>query len=270
MKYRLLCTDLDGTLLTDDKNVTEQDREALGRLAGLGVKIALITSRMPAVTEPIVEMLGIPCIIACSGGACILEEGEYLHAEYMSVEAFREIYERIKPLNVPLSIYRDWQWFVTEKDRFVTTEEEIVHYSAELVSVEDLIPKWEKEGKGPNKLLVGADTARVEKVCRRMQERQDVEIARTSSNHVDIFPRGMNKGAALRMICEKKGIGREETIAFGDQEPDFPLLEAAGVAVAMGNAIDELKKKADYVTKTNNESGIAYALNNYLNMSTEG
>lgn len=92
MKYRLLCTDLDGTLLTDDKNVTEQDREALGRLAGLGVRIALITSRMPAVTEPIVEMLGIPCIIACSGGACILEKGEYLHAEYLSVEAFREIY----------------------------------------------------------------------------------------------------------------------------------------------------------------------------------
>ena len=56
------------------------------------------------------------------------------------------------------------------------------------------------------------------------------------------------------------GISREEVIAFGDQELDISMLEAAGMGVAMGNAIDELKEKADFVTKTNNEAGIAYAL----------
>lgn len=266
MKYRLICTDLDGTLLTEDKKVSPQDREALKYMAGLGVKIALVTSRMPAVTEPIVETLGIPCIIACSGGACILEEGEYLHAEYLPVETFGEIYEIIKPYHIPLSVYRDRQWYVTKKDRFVTTEEEIVHYQAEPVSVEDLLPKWKKEGKGPNKLLVGAERDIVEKLYPLLRGRQDVEIARTSNNHLDICPRGMDKGAALRIICEKKGIAREETIAFGDQQPDIAMLEAAGVAVAMGNAIEELKRKADFVTRTNEESGIAYALGSYLHM----
>lgn len=86
-----------------------------------------------------------------------------------------------------------------------------------------------------------------------------------SPNHVDIFPRGMNKGAALRMICEKKEIRKEETIAFGDQEPDIPMLEAAGAAIAMGNAIETLKERADFVTRTNNEAGIAYAVRQYLN-----
>ena len=75
----------------------------------------------------------------------------------------------------------------------------------------------------------------------------------------------MNKGAALRMICEKKEIRKEHTIAFGDQEPDIPMLEAAGAAIAMGNAIETLKERADFVTRTNNEAGIAYAVRQYLN-----
>lgn len=266
MEYKLICTDLDGTLLTEDKRVKDEERETLQRLARQGVKIALVTSRMPAVTEPIVETLGIPCIIACSGGGCIMEEGEFLYAEYLPVETFREIYESIMHLNVPLSIYRDSQWFVTQKDRFVTTEERIVHYQAELVTVEELISKWEKEGKGPNKLLVGAEFDIVEEVCKLLQGRKDVETARSSLNHLDISPIGMNKGTALRIICEKKGIKREETVAFGDQLPDIPMLEAAGVAVAMGNAAEELKEIADFVTKSNDESGVSYALNHYLNM----
>ncbi|MDE7325168.1 MAG: HAD family hydrolase [Lachnospiraceae bacterium] len=266
MKYRLICTDLDGTLLTDDKKVKESDREALRWAARQGIQIALVTSRMPAVTEPIAKALGIPLMIACNGGSCIMEGGTYLHAQYLSVETLKEIYESIKPLKIPLSIYRDRQWFVTEKDRFVTEEEKIVQYSAELISVEELIPKWKKEGKGPNKLLVGAETTLVEKIYQLLQNRQDVEIARTSPNHLDIFPKGINKGTALCIICEKKGIRKEETIAFGDQEPDIPMLEEASLSIAMGNAIDKLKEKADFITKTNNESGVAYALTRYLNM----
>ena len=61
-------------------------------------------------------------------------------------------------------------------------------------------------------------------------------------------------------------IKREETVALGDQLPDIPMLEAAGVAVAMGNAAEELKEKADFVTKSNDESGVSYALNHYLNL----
>lgn len=264
MKYKLLCIDLDGTLLTDDKKIRESDRAALRQVSEQGMKIALVTSRMPTVTEPIAKELGIPCIIACSGGTCIIEGGNYLYAQYLSVETLSEIYESIKEFNIPLSIYRDQQWFVTKKDRFITDEEKIVHYSAELISAEEVLPQWKKEGKGANKLLIGAETALAEQIFQLLQNRKDVEITHTSPNHLDIFPRGVNKGMALRIICEKKGIRKEETIAFGDQEPDIPMLEEASLSIAMGNAIDRLKEKADFVTKTNNESGIAYALTHYL------
>ena len=74
MKYKLLCTDIDGTLLNDDKEVSKEDREALRWAYSQGIKIALVTSRMPTSTEPIARMLGIPCILACNGGSCILSQ----------------------------------------------------------------------------------------------------------------------------------------------------------------------------------------------------
>ena len=74
MKYKLLCTDIDGTLLNDDKEVSKEDREALRWAYSQGIKIALVTSRMPTSTEPIARMLGIPCILASNGGSCILSQ----------------------------------------------------------------------------------------------------------------------------------------------------------------------------------------------------
>lgn len=265
MKYRLLCVDLDGTLLRDDKKLNEQDIKALRETADKGIKIALVTGRMLAATEPIARQLGIPCIMACNAGTYILDEGQCIHTEYLSVEVMKKIYEEIEPFKIPLWIFRDKKWFVTSKDRFVKTEEELIHYTSELVSVEELAYRWNKEGTGPNKVLIGAEPSLVEKVYEVLRHHQDVDMACSSPNYLEIFPKGMNKGKALRVISEKEGLQREETIAFGDQELDIPMLEEAGVAVAMGNAIDELKDKADFVTKTNNEAGIAYALDYFIN-----
>ena len=92
-----------------------------------------------------------------------------------------------------------------------------------------------------------------------------MEAARSADMYLEIYPKGMNKGRALNIICEKLNIDSSQAIAFGDQELDIPMIEAAGLGVAMGNAIEELKEKADYVTGTNNEAGIAQALGRYLN-----
>lgn len=269
MKYRLFCVDLDGTLLTDEKKIKRQDVKALQKAADQGVKIALVTGRMPAATEPIVRELGISCIMACNAGTYILEEEECLHTEYLSVDTMEGIYESIKPFGIPLWIFRDKQWYVTDKDRFVEAEEGIIQYKAELVSMEEISPKWKREGSGPNKVIIGAEPELVQTIYGILKPRQDADMACSSPNYLEIFPVGMNKGKALRVICAKKEIGREETVAFGDQELDIPMLEAAGTAVAMGNAIDRLKDRADFVTKTNNEAGIAYAIENYLNVKQD-
>ncbi len=266
MRYRLFCIDLDGTLLTDEKKIKKQDIEALQKAADQGIKIALITGRMPAATEPVARDLGIPCIMACNAGTYILEQEHCIYTEYLSIETMKGIYETIKPFGIPLWIFRNRQWYVTHKDRFVEVEERLIQYKAELASMEDIFQKWKKEDTGPNKVLIGAEPELVQTIYGILKPRQDADMACSSPNYLEIFPVGMNKGKALRVICEKKGIERDGTVAFGDQELDIPMLEAAGTAVAMGNAIDRLKDSVDFVTKTNNEAGIAYAIEHYLNI----
>lgn len=91
-------------------------------------------------------------------------------------------------------------------------------------------------------------------------------MARSSEIYLEIFPEGANKGEALEAICERLAVSPEESIAFGDQELDIPMLLKAGTAIAMGNAIEEVKNMADFVTRSNNEGGIALGLNRYLSV----
>lgn len=264
MKYKLFCIDVDGTLLTDDKEISGQDIEALRKASERGVKIALVTGRMPAATDMIVRRLGIPCIRACNAGTYIMKEEKCIHAEYLSAETMTGIDKDVRPFGIPLWIFRDRQWYVTSKDSFVKAEEALVDCIAQEVSAEALADQWLCERTGPNKLLIGAGPAIVQEVYSVLRRRQDVDMACSSENYLEIFPKGINKGKALRLICEKEGVGIKETVAFGDQELDIPMIEAAGISIAMGNAIEELKQKADYVTRTNNEAGIAYAVKYFL------
>ena len=262
--YRLICVDLDGTLLTDEKTVHRHDIEALKKAYGQGIEVALITGRMAAATEPTAARLGIPCILACNAGTYILKDGKCISSEYLPITAMTEIYETVKAFGIPLWIFRNREWYVTSKDRFVEYEEKLINHAAKEASAANLAQIWEKENTGPSKLLVGNEPSIIARLHSLLKSRQDADMACSSENFLEIFPKGMDKGKALRIICEKEGISTEETIAFGDQELDIPMLEAAGVAVAMGNAIEELKRKADFVTRTNNEAGVAYALERYL------
>lgn len=267
MKCKLLCFDIDGTLLDDNQQIPGQVIRAVQRAAALGIKVALITGRMPDAAYFIADKLQVPCIFACNAGTYILENDNCISANYMSADTMKELYEVIKKYKIPLWIFRNRHWYVTDVDDLVKEEIEIVHREPEIAKVSILYEKWMEKGTGPNKVLAGAKPDTVQAVYAELKSinRQDVDMACSSEYFLEIFPKGMNKGRALEIICEKEGISKEETIAFGDQELDIPMLKAAGVGVAMGNAIEELKQKADFITKTNNEAGIAYALDYYLN-----
>ena len=134
--------------------------------------------------------------------------------------------------------------------------------------MDELVKRWKEDGGGPNKLLAGADPSIISRIQKEMKAMNisGVDMARSSDIYLEIFPAGATKGEALEAICKKLGIYPEETMAFGDQELDIPMLKKAGTSIAMGNAIPEVKELADFVTKSNNEEGIAFALEHYLNL----
>lgn len=267
MKYRLICVDVDGTLLNDEKKVPELVKESLKKASGRGIQIALVTGRMPAGADLVERELSLPCIKVCSAGTYILLGDQCIHTEYMMPKVMREVYTEFALKNgLPLWIFQGRKWYVTDMDRYVRQEIEIIQYEPEVVDVETVAQSWEEAGTGPNKLLIAGDPetiCRIEEEMKRM-DLPEVDLARSSGHYLEIFPKGVTKGEALAVICEKLNIKLEETIAFGDQELDVPMIQKAGVGIAMGNAIKEVKEVADYVTRSNNDAGIAYALEQYL------
>ena len=259
---RLICLDLDGTLLNDEKEIDPEDISKIREASEKGIEIALVTGRMPAATEPIAKKLGVPCILACEAGTYIEKENQCISSEYLPIAAMRMVYMVADNFQTPLWIFRHKQWFVTGMDPVIEKEIETINYIPRQVSMEELVHEWEEKGTCPNKLLIGAEPEIVQKAYAALKELQieGIDMACSSENFLEIFPKGMNKGRALELICRAQNIDPEDAYAFGDQELDVPMLEAAGTAIAMGNGIPEIKRVADFVTKTNNEAGIAHAL----------
>lgn len=273
MSYKLICLDVDGTLLNDEKRVPEPVRESLRKAYDRGMQIALVTGRMPLATELVERELSVPCIKACNAGTYILLGEECIHNRCLPPEAAWRIYEDfMADSHLPLWIFQGRKWYVTGVDEYVERESRIISHKPELADMRELVRVWREEKTGPNKLLVGAAPETVSQIQARMKVEgpSGVDMARSSEIYLEIFPEGANKGQALEAICRNLDIRREETMAFGDQELDIPMLKEAGTAIAMGNAIEELKKLADFVTKSNNEAGIAFALDYYLDVKEKG
>lgn len=267
MKYQLVCVDIDGTLLDDEKKLLPQVKKSIRDAAEKGIQIALVSGRMPAGVESMEKELGVKCIKVCNAGTYILMDDQCIHTEHLLPTTMKTIYREIaKRKNVPLWIFQERKWFVTDVDHFIRREIEIIQYQPEVVDAESLAELWEKERTGPSKLVIAASPELIQEIYREMKEQEwpDIDIACSADTFLEIFPKGTTKGTALAAICSRLNIDLKATIAFGDHELDIPLIETAGVGVAMGNAIKELKDKADFVTKTNNEAGVAFALEHFL------
>lgn len=267
MKYKLLCIDIDGTLLDDNKRLLPKTKKCLKDAYSKGVMVALVSGRMPSGVEIVERELEIPCIKVCNAGSYILMGENCIGAAYLPNSVMKELYEKIAlEYKIPLWIFCEREWFVTGIDKFIQQEEGVVFYKPQVIDVNCLAERWEKEEKRPNKLLVAAEPDIIEIIYQGMKAQvwKDIDMARSAGMFLEFFPRGVDKGTALNIICKRLNIRTEETIAIGDQELDIPMIEAAGVGIAMGNGIKELKEKADFITKTNNEEGVAYAIEHYL------
>ena len=267
MKYKLICVDIDGTLLDDNKKLLPEVRMSLRNAVRKGARVALVSGRMPAGVDSIEEELGVECVKACNAGTYILMGNQCISSVHLLPEIMKNIYLYIaKREKLPLWIFQERQWYVTDIDEYIEREIEIIQYQPEVIDAEKLADQWAEKETGPNKLLIAAKPKIIQKISKeiKMQQWPGIDIACSADTFLEIFPKGVTKGTALIKICDKLDIDVAETIAFGDHELDIPMVETAGVGIAMGNAIDDLKARADFVTKSNNEAGIAYALEQYL------
>ena len=265
MKYSMICTDIDGTLVNNKSIVPDKTAAALKKAANKGIKLALVSGRYPSGVRLIEKQLGMECITASYAGGYIFKGNKCFYSKCLSLETALQIYDIARENGGDCWFFCGEDWFVTEINAGVEVECKNVQSRPHVVSIMELDNICSQKNISPNKVLVTGEKDIVEKIsCKLKDYNLGVQLGYSSDIYLEVLPTGVNKGMALEKICEINNISIENTIAFGDQDLDTPMIEKAGIGIAMGNGVQELKNKAKYITKTNNEDGIAFALDEIL------
>ena len=263
MNIRLIAMDLDGTLSNDEKKITPLTREALMDAQKKGIRLVLASARPAPGLYREANALSVReygGILMSYNGGCITDaaSGRVLYRAGIETEIMRDVLRMLKEFPVTPILDDGVQFYVEDKNGF-KVEYECQNNCMECAEVDDLS---EFLNFSPVKVLMSVDPAVIKDVQKVIAGKlpEGLTVVQTAPFYLEVIPREINKGEGLKKVCELLGVPVEETIAFGDAENDIPMLKAAGMGVAMGNADENTKAAADCVTRSNNEDGIAAAL----------
>ena len=256
---RLVALDLDGTTLNQDHDLNPATIEAIRAVSARGVRVVLVSGRLPHSILPFARRLGLGGIhIGLNGGVSFDLNGTPRHKHLLDQTQLRLAYDVFRSEGLdPLVFATSGLWVpgTTAEVKFLVDagEPEPRHYDTEtLGTIEDPAKVVAVLPAGPRDRVLAA----------RVEPR--LHAVRSGPIFFEFMPPGVTKGAALREYVADLGLTKEEVMAIGDSENDASLLEAAGFSVAMGNAVDELKERAHAVTETNHKDGVAVALERWV------
>ncbi|WP_066190640.1 Cof-type HAD-IIB family hydrolase [Gracilibacillus timonensis] len=242
VNYRLLALDLDETLLTKDKRISVQNKKWIEYAINSGVIVIFATGRGRERITKIQEELGLDTLmVLVNGGEVWGNNSEILERSIISAEDIRKLHHFSENANASY-----WGYNV---ESFVGRKE----WNEEMFSKE-----WLKFG------IRHSDQNVLQKIREQISEIPTLGITSSGSNNLEIGLNGKSKKTGVEKICDYMELKMEEVMAIGDNYNDLCLLKAAGLGIAMGNAEQVIKEKADAVTDTNERDGVAKAIQKYL------
>lgn len=265
MNIKLIAADIDGTLVDSDKKISAETKEAIFKFIDDGGVFAIASGRsvkgiMQYAAELELNKRG-GYLIAFNGSIIIdAKTGKPICETMIPPKLIPEILKSAAKNNVSIASYKDDKAITKDsKDKYFLMETSM--NNLEIVYVDDLY----KELNYPvPKFLLTDEPEILEKVEENMKAELDcVNIFRSEPYYLEIVPKELDKGMALRKLCEHLNIDISQTLSCGDGYNDIPLIKQAGIGVAMANAQPEVKKVADFITLSNDENGVAYAINKF-------
>jgi Cof subfamily protein (haloacid dehalogenase superfamily) len=259
----LLISDVDGTLLRTDKSLTEVTKQAVDRLRRAGVRFSIISARptrglrLPLdglqVTEP---------VAAFNGGTVVAADGTVLRASRLADATARTVLERLRRPGIELWLFADDRWLVEDPDGpLVPREERAVGFGPELV--ENLADHAVRVDK-----IVAASN---DHALLAVLEQEaggalagEAQALRSQPYYLDVTAPEADKGTGVAALAEAIGVPLERVAVIGDAYNDLPMFAQAGLAIAMGQAPDEVKAAARFVTAGNDADGVAQAVDRLL------
>lgn len=274
---KLICIDMDGTLLNSKNEVSERNKEVLKKAKELGVNIAITTGRLFSSARYYSDLIGIDTAVIASNGAYIKTNynDEPILENPISIDLVIEIFNIVKKYGLSVN-FNSWDTLIREYEVPETHAYAVMNkalpenkrvkfiidnknFTETLKNFNDKILKGIVIEERENKEQLWAAKEELKKV---LGDR--LHIVSSGHNNFEVMSGNTSKGKAVECYAKSLNIPASEVMCIGDSENDLSMLKFAGIGVAMGNGLDLIKKEADYITDSNDEDGVAGAINHFV------
>ncbi len=262
MKYKLIATDIDDTLLNRKKELSPVTKAALMQAQENGVRLAVASGRLPYGVRPYAEALEVfshgGYYMGFNGGAVINSRGELIASHYLDSKYIQPVYEILRPSNATVMVHKGDLIYADHKvNAYTHIESEVIGLPLNVVDDLPSFIDWDI-----HKILISGEPSELKELEQSLLSALggEVDIYLSAPWFLEVMPKGTDKGTGLKAICDDAGVDLSEAIAFGDSFNDISMIKAAGTGIAMGNAEEALKAVADRVTDDCDHDGIAKAL----------
>jgi hypothetical protein len=254
---RLMIIDVDGTLLTPDKVLTERAARAVRELRQAHVEVALTSGRPPRGLSMLIEPLGLTTPLAAfNGGMFVNPDLTIIEQRTLPPEAARKAVELIRRHGLDVWVYRDADWYITDsRAPHVDREQRTVRFAPTIATALDNLLDHAVKIVG-----VSNDLAAVARCEAEAQHLDGVYAARSQPYYLDVTHPDANKGMVVKYLSHLLSIPRGQVATIGDMPNDVQMFRGSRVSIAMGNASAEVKHQARHVTPSNTEEGFARAV----------
>ena len=270
---KMIGLDLDGTLLTSEKVLTAHTREVLRKAIEQGVVVLPATGRpFTGIPGEVIHFPGIRYALTANGARVIdMQENQIVYECLVPYETAGRLLDIMGKYDAILEVYYDGVGYASEHmlnrvNDFFSETPMAEYVRSTRRPVPDVHSFFEEHHRGSDKVQgVFLNPEDKKKACEEiLREVPEVEVTGALINNIEVNAAGVSKGKTLVNLGKLLGISREEIMACGDGTNDTDMLREAGLGVAMANAVDEVKWSADVITASNDEEGVAKAIEKYV------
>jgi Cof subfamily protein (haloacid dehalogenase superfamily) len=268
-RISLVVSDVDGTLLTRDKTLTERAKSSVRRLHDAGIGFTITSSRPTIGMRFLIEPLSISLPVGAFNGSSIVDPRmNPIEQHLIPASAVTRSLQILSEFGVDIWLFTNDQWLTRNGDgEYVPLEKRAIRADPTIVS--DFSPYLSSACK-----IVGASSdaphlERCEKVMREALGTQALAV-RSQTYYLDITPPGFDKGTFVQAMVSRLGISTDAVATIGDMQNDLAMFRTSGLSIAMGNATDDVKQQATHVTTSNEQEGFAGAVEMILKQNGIG
>lgn len=262
---KLICCDIDGTLVRDDKTISDTNIQWIQKaVQEKGVRFTLVSGRPASGIQPFYDKLGFTGLISCFNGGQLLDEsGTVIDDHRVPHDIAVRIMDVWKHYEVDMVIFNGSDWYVQSRDSYAYRSRRVMYLKDCITgNLRDLIHTFDT-----NKCFFLSED---HEALRRL-ENQIIEeiglsqiVTHRSEDYLEVTARGYDKGTAVTALSRIYNIPTSQIMAIGDENNDVDMLRTAGISVAMANATAQAKQAARYITDSNNDDGVAKAIQRFV------